>query len=279
MLYTYIKVMEAFLLITFLLSAILASVGVVRPSVFGRFYRRTGKGPGRKKLGLLFGSIALVSLISFGVTLNPSLKSINLSEGQETLEERYLLKGEYIGSPTNITVNEEKVELRSGTFERQLILQPGANKVVVALTKDDKELERKEYNIYYDYEGMLQAEEQRKEDEEIAKQASRVPEYEVTRKDGITHGFSAVVYIDEKAQDFLVANTVKDIKEKNSDTQTISLLIFEKADKSEVEKIFESTELAGIPNMVRANYEKRNDKEELFYFPTGLEGEKLALEL
>lgn len=63
-----------------------------------------------------------------------------------------------------------------------------------------------------------------------------------------------------------------------SDKSNITFLLFNKKDKQAVEAIFEDSDLTKLLPYVRANYEKKDSTEELFWFPEGAEGKKLALE-
>jgi predicted adenine nucleotide alpha hydrolase (AANH) superfamily ATPase len=99
------------------------------------------------------------------------------------------------------------------------------------------------------------------------------------RKADINNGFSAIVYIDGDMEDYLISNVVKDIDGKNQSTKNMSLLLFSKNEKNEVEAILEKTSPSDLVKYIRANFEKKDSAKQLFWFPQGAEGEKLALEV
>lgn len=122
-------------------------------------------------------------------------------------------------------------------------------------------------------------EEEKRAEEELKRKLAAVPKYQIVRKSDIGDGFSAIVYIDGELEDYLVSNAVKSIKEKNAKHKNLTLLVLNNADKEKAEAILEGSDLTAILPYVRANYEKRDSQEDLFWFPEGAEGKKLALEI
>lgn len=242
----------------------------------------------RKSFTTVLLPLSFVSIIVAGVVAPPTnaeIKSINIAKSQEVLAETFTIEGDTVGKFDTFTINNEKPTFNGTKFSKELTLKPGDNSISLLATskKDDKivEVKKETYRIYFDYEAMLYAEQLKKDHQEAAelqRKLSLVLPYEIVRKDKIDGGFSAILYVDGEPEDYLVTNVIKDFKSKNKD-KNISLLVFKKADKVSVEQILESEDAKGLAPLVRANYEKRNDTEQLFLFPTGLSGNKLAVEI
>lgn len=108
---------------------------------------------------------------------------------------------------------------------------------------------------------------------------SLVPEYEVVRENDESGVYTAVIYSTDTS-DYLIPNIIADIKSKKQKDK-MSLMVFPSVDKSEVEDAFEKdddTSLSIIGNKIRAEY-KKDTSEELYYYPEGINGEKLRLEV
>lgn len=267
-------------LAVFMLGLVLLLTGLVNPSLFSPFSKKAR--PSRLKLAAVFGTLVIISLFGAGMTATPALASINLSEQQDVLSEKYTIEGTYTGSPSSISINGENLELEGSAFRKDVLLNEGNNQITVVMKKEDQTLHSETYDIYYDYEGSLYAEilkKEQREAEELKKTLARVPAYEIVRKENMPDGFSAIVYLDSDPEGYLVTNAIKHIKYYHTDTKAISLLVFQKSDKPAVEKILDSTDVSELSAKIRADYEKRPDKEELFLFPSGLESTKLALEV
>lgn len=237
-----------------------------------------------KRLGLVFlGSFIL--FVIFAPPVNPEITRLNIQKDQDVLTETYIIEGEFKGDLATFKINDEDAVINGSKFTKEVMLNPGNNivKVVATAVKDNvtKEIKNETYNIYFDYEGMLYAEQLIKDQqaaEELRKKLEHVPQYETVRKEGVSDGFSAIIYMEGEPEDYLVTNVIKDFKSKNKD-KNIALLLFKKSDKEMVEQILESENANGIVPYVRANYEKREVQEQLFLFPAGLEGTKLAVEV
>jgi len=263
----------------FLLSLVALLAGLIKPSLFSF---GGSKALGRLKLSYIFGALFLIASFGLGLTSEPEITSINLVKQQDVLSDKYTIEGKFVGNPSIIAVNGEALDLEGTEFSKEVSLDEGDNEIIVVMKKDDRTLYNEKFYIYYDYEGRIYSEllkEEKREAEEIKKKLARVPAYEIVRKESMPNGFSAIVYLDARPEDYLVSNIIKHIKYYHSSTEAISLLVFEKSDKLEVEKILDSTNVSGLSTKIRANYEKRSDKEELFLFPEGLEAAKLALEV
>lgn len=108
---------------------------------------------------------------------------------------------------------------------------------------------------------------------------TRLPEYELVRENEDNGAYSAVIYSAE-IDDYLIPNLISDFKKrKNKDKLTV--MIFSKEDKPVVEKAFDADDdsaLNTISDKIRAEYRK-DIGEELYYYPDGLKGEKLVLEV
>ena len=241
-----------------------------------------------KKIGIGF-AVLIIIIIAIGIFVptTPSLEIKSFKDGDETTTELFEVSGSYKGL-YQVKINGEDVshDESNRTFSKNLSLQNGVNLVKVEGIKNGQVVVTKESKISFDLEGMLFLEKQElanKQEEEKRRELDRVPEYEIVRKENLEEGYSAIVYVkDEDLQDFLVPNLVRDIKSKQ-DASKISLLFFLKSDKSVVEESLESTNenvaLKAISTKSKAEYQKTPDGEELFYFPSGLSGEKLALEI
>lgn len=240
-----------------------------------------------KRLAIgIVGFFILILFLAFIIPTPTELELSSFKDGDETIEELFGVSGEYSGLE-RITVNGEEANLDGDTFSKKIKLETGDNLIKIEGYKEGAVEITKEAKVYFDLEGMLykvKEEALKREEEERLKVLNRTPEYEVVRKETIDNGFSAIVYVKaEDVKDYLISNAAKDIKEKENSPQRISLLFFSKNDKSSVEAAFESTDnktaLNTVSSKIKADYEKTSEGEELFYFPSGLVGQKLALEI
>lgn len=252
--------------------------GLARPKLFKRFF---GKRTNRKTIALIFGGAFVVSFIALGAVVDPSISSLSIKDNQETLREDLLIEGKIAGLSNDVRLDDKSLELKDQKFSKQVKLKPGENKFVLSVYKDGEKVSAKTYKVFYDYEGKLFADQKKAEEDALNKKLATVPVYELARKEKTKSGYSAVIYVEGDIEDYLVANLVKDVKKKDS-AEAISLLVFSASDKTDIEASLESDNpeaLAAVSSKAKANYEKTKDSEELFYFPAGLEGEKLALEV
>jgi len=238
----------------------------------------------------IVGLFILLTVIALIISEKPSVQIESIKNNSETIDENLGIKGKYAGVDS-VKVNNEDATLNKSKreFSRYVKLNPGDNIVKVEGFKDGVSQASQEIKIFFDLEGRLYKEKleaEKKADEEEIKERSRTPNYEVVRKESIDNGFSAIVYIDEpEIKDYLVCNAIKDFrsKDENKKTKVISLLIFSKADKIEIESSLEKDSgkesLQKISDKSKGDYEKSDKDESLFYFPNGLRGEKLALEI
>lgn len=75
--------MDSVFLILFLLSPVFLIVGLIKPSIFDRFFQET---PSRKKLSLIFIGVTILSFILFGITTDPSSSGDQVEVGEEKQE-------------------------------------------------------------------------------------------------------------------------------------------------------------------------------------------------
>lgn len=277
--------------------AVLASISVFLLWIFSLVWPSASvfkflgeKIKGRKKLSatLLPASVILFIIAGFfASTPIAKLDDVSLKSNQEVMVDTYTITGKASGIHANLRINNEEVELVEGEFSKTVNLKPGDNNLeVLLMDNSDKgnsvEVYKQSNNIYFDYEGMLYAKEQRL-DEKLAREldakVSKIPEYEIVRKLDIEKGISGVIYADGESEDYLMANVVKDARSKNEQYSNLTFLVFNKADKEAVEAVFEDSNPAKLLPYVRANYEKKDTHEELFWFPEGAEGKKMALEI
>lgn len=258
-----------------------------RLSVFSKV---KSKNQNRKGLSKIFGVVVLVMFIGVGITappVKPELKNLNIKPDEEVVTETYSVEGEVKGSYQSLKINDQDIGLSKGKFSKIIELKPGDNDIKVVLVgKDENELDVEVYNqthkVFFDYEGMLYAkelEEDKKAEEELQAKLSEVPKYEMVRKSDVDDGFSAIVYIENGMEDYLITNVVKEIKNNNGNQKNLSILLFNKSDKDKAETILEGSSPADLLSHIRANYEKRGSHEDLFWFPEGAGGRKLALEI
>lgn len=231
-------------------------------------------------IGLLIAWAGMLSVLP-KAEATAEISEMSMKNGQEVLEERVTINGEYDGDATAVRINGEQANItkKKHKFDKSLALKPGDNEVEVVLLKDGKEKDKEKLRVFYDYDSKVAEDKKKAEDEEQAKVLSRVPEYELVRRENTDKGFAAIVYISGPVEEYLLTNAVKDIKSRNSRTEAISLLIFSTADKPAVEQALEGPVSDVVTQKALANYEKTNDQEQLFVFTGGLEGEKLALEV
>lgn len=270
--------MDVLFTLIFLASFGLLLTGLARPKLFKRLF---GKKTNRKSIALTFGSAFVISFIALGIVIDPSISSLSIKDNQETLSEDLLIEGQVLGTSGGVRLDDKSLELKDQKFSKQVKLKPGENKFVLSVYKDGEKVSAKTYRVFYDYEGKLFADQKKAEDDALNKKLATIPTYELVRKEKTKSGYSAVIYAEGELEDYLVANLIKDVKKKDS-ADAISLLVFSISDKGAVEASLESDKpeaLATVSSKTKANYEKTKDSEELFYFPAGLEGEKLALEV
>lgn len=98
--------MNGLFLLLFLLSPVLLVIGLIKPKIFSRIYK---KGLSRKQISLLFGGTAILSFVLFGVTTDVTTQDetpqAEINKSQESLEENQAL-----GESTE-TVEEPKLDL------------------------------------------------------------------------------------------------------------------------------------------------------------------------
>jgi len=277
------------LLVCWLAVLFLWVVALIKPKhkLFNKLKPRFNGRSGLSKLflALFIGFFILIAFVA--PPIEAELKNLNLEADQEVITEQYTVEGEITGNNVKLMINDEDINLDDKTFAKTLDLQPGDNEIKVLLTGRDVEgneveVYNQSHNIYFDYEGMLyslELEKDKQAEEELQRKLAEVPQYEVVRKSDIENGFSAIVYVEGDMQDYQLSNVAKDLDDNNWDIQNISTLIFSKKDKSEVEAVLEESEPAELLKYVRANFEKRDTHKQLFWFPDGTDGEKLALEV
>lgn len=279
--------MEALSTISFLLSGVVLVfivIALIKPhsKVFTKLFR---KPVGRKKIYKVLGPIYLALFVVFVVFAPPTatgINKINLENKQDVLNEKYTIEGKVEGSPRQVRINDEELELKGSEFKKEVSLKPGDNEFTITTLKEGVAGSEDTYMIYYDYEGSIYEELAKKDKqaaEELANQLNTIPVYEVVRKENIPDGIAVIIYMEGNAEEYLVTNLVKNFRFYNQDKKVISALVIQKSDKVAAEGILESTDPTGLTNLIKANYEKRPDREQLFYFPTGLKGNKLALEI
>lgn len=277
------------LIILWLLVGLVWFIALVKPhtKLFKSFKPRF---VGRKGLSKLFAPLFVAVFVLMAFVAPPvttELKAFNLEADQDVITEQYTIEGEISGDFVKFEINDEAVTLDDKKFNKALDLKPGNNEVKVLLIGKDSEeneieIHNSTHNIFFDYEGMLYAQELEKDrqtEAELQSKLAKVPQYETVRKADIDNGFSAIVYVEGDMEDYLLSNVVKNLSSKNQDVKNISILLFNKSDKSEVEAILEKSSPEEIIKYIRANYEKRDSDKQLFWFPEGAEGEKLALEI
>jgi len=277
------------LFIVWLVVIVLWIIALIQPKakIFNRLQSRFS---GRRGLSIVFAPLFVLLFIILAFLASPlevKLLSINLEADTEVTSEQFTIEGEVAGTYKTFVVNDEAVSIEKGKFSKTLNLEPGDNKIKILLTYvDDKDNEvevfNKTHNIYFDYEGMLYARELEKDklaEEKVKRKLAEVPRYETVRKSDITDGFSAIVYVEGDMEDYQISNVAKDIEKNNSNAKNISALMFSKSQNTEVEAVLENSTPAELITYIRANYEKRDSNKQLFWFPKGAEGEKLALEI
>lgn len=252
--------------------------------IFGNRFQGRG---GLTKLLLPLSLVLFVGALIVAPPTATELKYLNLQNNQEVISEVYTIEGEVSGSYVALKINDENIEIKGSKFSKEVDLEPGENEFKLLLVGKDKEGNETEilnetYGIYFDYEGMLYArelEEEKRQEEELQRKLAKVPSYEIVRKSDIGSGFSAIIYVSGDLEDYLLSNAVKEIKAKNAHHENLTLLVISKSDKEGAEAALEGADLTTVLPYVRANYEKREGREELFWFPEGAEGKKLALEI
>jgi len=230
------------------------------------------------------GLIILLVVIGTLFPVSPEVQIASFKDKDEVTTELLDVSGKYKGSPDKILVNRQEAEKKSSdsTYKKVITLKPGENLVTVEAYSKGKVVYKTEGLIVYDLEGKYYLEKEQAYNQE----QNKVPEYEIVRKEDIEGGFSAIVYGDfmdgDAMQEYLIANLVKDVKGKNGNTTVISLLIFPKETKATVEGLLEKTDtasLTALSKQVKAEYSKTSEGEDLFIYPSGLEGDKLAVAL
>ena len=229
---------------------------------------------------VIFFLILFIFIFTIAFPLKVELEITNIKNNQEVTDSFIQVLGKYTGSPDKITVNGEVAEKKSSTneFRKILELKPGDNKITVEAYSRNKPIYKTESVVYFDFEGKLYLEKE--------KEFSIVPNYELVRKEDIENGFTAIIYGDITQNGQIVDDSlikiVQDIKGKNANSGNISLLIFSQSDKQSVEETLEKEGneegLKLVSSKVKANYEKTSDSNELYLYPSGLDGNKIALE-
>lgn len=235
----------------------------------------------KRVLLFLFGSALAIAVIT--VIITPSsvlLETTNIHDGDEVTSEKITVEGQYTGLPDVVLVNGEGATLDKKTkkFSKHLQLQDGLNKVNISATKGQEEKAKITLNIYFDLEGKLYME----KTGEV--EAGVILQYEVVRKQQSSESLSAVVYLeDEKADERYLSNLISDFKNKQEIKDRTSVLVFPRSARSKIEDALNSTDLQiSLPILIKyalADYEKSGEQENYFYFPEGLTGTKLALEI
>ncbi|MCX6810075.1 MAG: hypothetical protein NTZ65_05045 [Candidatus Berkelbacteria bacterium] len=240
--------------------------------------------------GIVAGLFLTIIIIAMIIPEKPSVQIKSIKNDAVITDESLEIKGKY-AVVDSVKVNSEDAGLNKSKreFSKFIKLTPGDNIIKVEGIKEGKSEASQEIKVYFDLEGKLYQEKleaEKKADEDELKERGRMPNYEVVRKENIDNGFSAIIYIDEnEVRDYSVSNAIKDFrsKDENKKTKVISLLIFSKNDKSEIEATLEKdsdkSTLQKVSDKGRGDYEKNDKDESLFYFPAGFQGEKLALEV
>jgi len=228
------------------------------------------------------GFIIFIKVIGTLFPVSPEIQISSFEDKDEVTTELLDVSGKYKGSPDKILVNGQEAEKKTSdsTFKKVITLKPGENLVTIEAYSKGKVVYKTEGVVVYDLEGKYYLEKEQVYNQE----QNKVPEYEIVRKEDIDGGFSAIVYADvmggDAIREYLVANLVKDIKGKNGNATVISLLIFPKQDKVTVEGLLEKTDtasLTALSKQVKAEYSRTSEGEDLFIYPSGLEGDKLAV--
>ena len=97
-------------LILFLFSPVLLIIGLIKPTVFGRFFQET---PSRKKLSLIFIGATILSFILFGITTDPSNSRDEVKIGEEKQEVESATISPSIEPSPSPEVKSETIEITS----------------------------------------------------------------------------------------------------------------------------------------------------------------------
>lgn len=168
------EALSVILILAWLLTGALWILSLIAPKtrIFKLFSERF---QGRKRLTKLLLPISL-AFMATGAILAPTptakLSYINLSKDEETISEKYAIKGKVSGQNFTLKINNNELKINDNEFSKDIVLEPGDNKISVMLTaKTDKgayvEAYNKSYNVYFDYEGMIYAKE-KANDERLA---------------------------------------------------------------------------------------------------------------
>lgn len=238
-----------------------------------------------KKLLKIIGAVVLLFIVlTIAITIfyrpDKTLSVNNPKDGIEITEDHVLVEGKYTGIGGEILINGEVAnrDTSKQTFSKDIKLKDGDNLIKVEYKDSANVITSQEVKVYFDLEGMLYLQKE--------KNLSKVPQYELVRKENIENGFTAIVYAaveNNELNNIPISNLSKDLKGKYPNEKTISILIFTNSDKPEVEKALENTDpnagLQTVSSKVIATYDRRDGKEMLFKYPSGLTGDKLALEI
>ncbi|KKS52540.1 MAG: hypothetical protein UV19_C0018G0001 [Parcubacteria group bacterium GW2011_GWA2_42_28] len=235
----------------------------------------------KKVLLLLFGTaLALVVITTVVTPSSLSVKTTNINDGDDVTEEKTTIEGKYTGSPDVILVNGEGATLdkKAKTFSKHLQLQDGLNKVEISGSQDGKEKAKITLNVYFDLEGKLYLE----KTGEVSPE--EILQYEVVRKQPAENSLTAIIYLnDNQAEERYLTNLIVDLKKQIEIKDKTSILVFPQSAKTEVEEALNSTDqTTSLPILIKytlADYEKNGENESYFYFPEGLTGTKLAVEI
>ncbi len=252
--------------------------------IFGS--KRYGSRRRLTKLYLITTFLMFFGLLITAPHLKTELLDLNIINVTETVDDKLVVKGSIKGDIVSFKINNEDVLVKKGSFNHTVELQPGVNKIALSLIgknekKEEIEAYSKEHEVFFDYEGMLYAKEQEREEAEdrsLKEKLSKIPEYEIVRREDIGDGFSGIVYSEDNLEDYQMANLINDLR-KNNGFKNLTILVINKSDKDTAEKIFEDSDPAKLLPYIKADYEKRDERQELFWFPEGIEGKKIALEV
>jgi len=251
-------------------------------SIIGRKYNKMKKI--LKIIGITTGVIVVLFIglvVAVGIFYNPdvSLSVSSPKEGEEVTEEKVLVEGSYTGAGGKVFVNGLEAGRDTGklTFSQEVKVDDGETKILVEYKEGDEVKAKKELSVNFDLEGKLY----------LAKEQdfTKVPQYEIVRKENVDGGFTAIAYADIAIDDpdYLISNVGKDIKQKNPAEHTISIMIFPISIKPEIEKALEDSDqelgLTQLSEKTIATYDRRAGKESFFRYPSGLTGDKLAIEI
>jgi len=91
-----------FFLFLFLLALVFLIIGLIKPTLFNRAFKG---GVSRKKIGLIFGGLTLVSFILFGLTTDSNTQSNNIKPKKITKQQQTAGKSKPLGKTTKQSEN------------------------------------------------------------------------------------------------------------------------------------------------------------------------------